>query len=120
MSLAIDLVSACRPPLVVAYAELLGIGRVLVPRDPGLLSALGMLAASPLHSFSQGLMLRVDSPELRREPLGQHPRVLAMLSALRVKADAAMEDMAPAFAIVGVLGVIGFVVWGIGALVGAW
>ena len=36
------------------------------------------------------------------------------------QADAAMEDMAPALAILAVLGVISFVIWGIGKLFGFW
>ena len=46
---------ACR------LAEYLGMHRVLVPVYPGLLSALGMLHAAPLHTFSQTIMKRLLS-----------------------------------------------------------
>ncbi len=43
-------------------AEGLGIPRVLVPRSPGVLSALGMLAADVMKDYSQTVMLRLPDP----------------------------------------------------------
>jgi N-methylhydantoinase A len=51
-------------PLHAAYlAEALGMRRVLVPRFPGVLSALGMLAADVTRDASQALLLPLDAIE---------------------------------------------------------
>ncbi|MBN2083499.1 hydantoinase/oxoprolinase family protein [bacterium] len=70
-------------------AEQLGMPRVVVPRDPGLLSAIGMLAATPLYNFSQAVMRRigaVDGPALANEP-----SVQAALAAVVEKARHALD-----------------------------
>jgi N-methylhydantoinase A len=55
-------------------AEALGILRVLAPRAPGVLSALGMLAADVMKDYSQTVMLRlpevVDDATVRRVAMG--------------------------------------------------
>jgi len=72
-------------------AELLGIRRVMVPRDPGLLSALGMLAAAPLHCFSQAVMLRITAADPIRHALPNHPRIANALAQLQHQADEALS-----------------------------
>ena len=48
---------------VAELVERLGAARALVPPDPGLLSAYGMLAAPPTREVSRTLLLPSDSPE---------------------------------------------------------
>jgi N-methylhydantoinase A len=58
-------------PLHAAYlAEMLGMRRVLVPRFPGVLSALGMLAADVTRDAARSLLLplaAIDPADLRRQ-----------------------------------------------------
>lgn len=56
-------------------AELLGMRRVLVPWQPGLLSALGMLASAPLYTFSQAVLARLEPSEAAGGGLAEHPAV---------------------------------------------
>jgi N-methylhydantoinase A len=49
---------------VAELAERLGAKRALVPPDPGLLSAYGMLAASPTRELSRTLLLSSEDPQL--------------------------------------------------------
>lgn len=44
-----------------ALAEALGIGRILVPRTPGVLSALGLLAADVVHETSRAILQPMDT-----------------------------------------------------------
>ena len=78
-------------------AELLGIRRVLVPRDAGLLSALGMLLSGALYTYSQALMLRLP-PHLLADGLSALAEVAAARARLHAQADAALDadDVAPA------------------------
>jgi len=69
----------------------LGIESVLVPRDPGLLSAMGMLSAAPLYAFSQGLMQRLAAENDQSLDLANLPEVRAALAGLHRRAVAAME-----------------------------
>ncbi len=73
-------------------AEHLGIATVLVPREPGLLSAVGMLRAAPLHTFSQGVMLRVPPEEARKGALLRHYAIRQTLDELQAKADDALRS----------------------------
>jgi len=56
-------------------AELLGMRRVLIPWQPGLLSALGMLASAPLYTFSQAVLARLERSEAAGGGLAAHPAV---------------------------------------------
>jgi len=73
-------------------AELIGIGTVFVPGEPGLLSAVGMLRAAPLHTFSQGVMLRVPPDEARKGALLRHYAIRRTLDELQAKADDALRS----------------------------
>ncbi len=75
---------ACR------LAELLDIPRVLVPPHPGLLSAVGMLHAAPLHTFSQAVMARVGGDDAAAD-LTCIPAVREARAGLIARADEAME-----------------------------
>jgi N-methylhydantoinase A len=66
---------ACR------LAEALGMERVLVPTQPGVLSAVGMLSAAPRHTFSQGVRLTLSPDEAGR--YGDLQQTAALQSALR-------------------------------------
>jgi N-methylhydantoinase A len=56
----------------------LGIGRVLVPSVPGVLSALGMLVAAPAREYSQTLLWQTDASRLfPLDELTQRYRALA-------------------------------------------
>ena len=79
---------ACR------LAELLDIARVLVPRDPGLLSAVGMLFAGPQYDFSQSVMDVVPPDEVDRTELPELPAVRSALAALREQARLALDGEA--------------------------
>ncbi|MEA4856696.1 MAG: hydantoinase/oxoprolinase family protein [Solidesulfovibrio sp.] len=48
----------------VSLARLLGVGTVLVPRHPGLFSALGMLCADVVKDFSETVMLGSDKVDI--------------------------------------------------------
>ena len=48
---------------VAELAESLGARKALVPPDPGLLSAYGMLAAPPNREISRTLLISSDDPE---------------------------------------------------------
>jgi N-methylhydantoinase A len=52
-------------------ADYLGITRVLIPRHPGLLSALGMLHAAPRYDFSQSVLARVETTSREDTPASQ-------------------------------------------------
>lgn len=73
-------------------AEYLGIATVLIPREPGLLSAVGMLRAAPLHTFSQGVMLRVPPEEAGKGALLRHYAIRRTLDKLQAKADEALRS----------------------------
>lgn len=68
---------------VAELAERLGILRALVPPDPGLLSAYGMLAAPPMREVSRTLLLSSDDPDLESR----------MDDALRTLEDRAVQEM---------------------------
>jgi predicted Na+-dependent transporter len=68
---------------VAELAERLGILRALVPPDPGLLSAYGMLAAPPMREVSRTLLLSTDDPDLESR----------MDDALRTLEDRAVQEM---------------------------
>ncbi len=51
---------------VAELADRLGTGRALVPPDPGLLSAYGMLAAAPTREVSKTLLVSSSDPEQER------------------------------------------------------
>ncbi len=73
-----------------ALAEQMGMTRVLVPRRPGLLSAMGMLGAPPRYDFSQAVLSRVTPNGGRyADPLAL-PTVREALAHLREHANAAM------------------------------
>jgi N-methylhydantoinase A len=73
-------------------AELMGIRTVLLPRDPGLLSAVGMLRAAPLHTFSQGVMLRIAPENAAKGELLRHYAVRRTMEELALKAEQALRD----------------------------
>jgi len=75
-----------------SLAAQLGIRRVLVPCDPGLLSALGMLQSAPLYNFSQAVMQRVPSAGSGYTVLAQLPAVAQALHALEQQAHAALDS----------------------------
>jgi N-methylhydantoinase A len=75
-----------------ALAVQLGIRRVLVPRNPGLLSALGMLQSAPLYNFSQAVMQRVPGVDGGNADLAQLPAVAGALDALEQIAHAALDS----------------------------
>lgn len=75
-----------------SLATQLGIRRVLVPRDPGLLSALGMLHSAPLYNFSQAVMQRVPGAGGGHADLAQLPAVAQALDALEQQAHAALDS----------------------------
>jgi N-methylhydantoinase A len=75
-----------------SLATQLGIRRVLVPRDPGLLSALGMLQSAPLYNFSQAVMARVPGAAGDIADLAQLPAVAQALDALTQQAQAALDS----------------------------
>ena len=70
-------------------AEQLGMPRVVVPRDPGLLSATGMLAATPLYNFSQAVMRRISATE--GPALAGDTTVQEVLALLADKAKQALD-----------------------------
>ncbi len=68
----------------------LGIATVLVPRDPGVLSALGMLFADRVKDYSQSIMQpseRLSESQLRRHLRGLEERAISDLAAEGVAAD---------------------------------
>jgi N-methylhydantoinase A len=84
-------------------ADYLGITRVVVPRHPGLLSALGMLHAAPRYDFSQSVLARVETTSRDGAPAANHanaddynlelehiPAVAAALDGLRALGAAAL------------------------------
>jgi len=71
-------------------ADYLGIGEVLVPTEPGLLSALGMLGAAPLHAFSLSVMERAAPDQLHGLPLTQLPGVVEAIAQLRARGEEAL------------------------------
>jgi N-methylhydantoinase A len=79
-------------------ADQLGLETILVPTHPGLLSAWGMLGTAPLHTFSLGLMLRLDQANAQRKGLLAQPDVEQAIARLTAQADQAMarEGVLPA------------------------
>jgi N-methylhydantoinase A len=69
---------------VAELAERLGVVRALVPPDPGLLSAYGMLAAPPTKEVSRTLLLSSRDPDVATR----------MHDAFRVLEERAVEEMA--------------------------
>ncbi|MFA9479481.1 hydantoinase/oxoprolinase family protein [Phycisphaerales bacterium AB-hyl4] len=74
---------ACR------LADAVGITRVLVPQHAGLLSAVGMLGATPTYTFSHALLVTVQPDDANLE---SHPAVQAAFATLKQQADAAMAN----------------------------
>ncbi|MGD2120928.1 MAG: hydantoinase/oxoprolinase family protein [Gemmatimonadota bacterium] len=66
---------------VTELADRLGTGRALVPPDPGLLSAYGMLAASPTREISRTLLVGSGDPD----PEGQLEEAFRSLEAQAVE-----------------------------------
>lgn len=77
---------ACR------LAEVLGMQRVLVPTDPGVLSAVGMLSAAPRHTFSQTLRLHLTPDAQSFDDLVNQPALRTALTELQQRADNAMAE----------------------------
>ncbi|TNE43701.1 MAG: hydantoinase/oxoprolinase family protein [Deltaproteobacteria bacterium] len=76
---------ACR------LAEALEMDQVALPTQPGLLSAVGMLEASPKYFFSQALMVTVEAGENQSYPmLRQHKDIQGCLRSLQEKAQQAL------------------------------
>ncbi len=73
----------------VSLARLLGIGTVVVPDNPGLFSALGMLLADVIKDYSSTVMLASD-----RTDVVELAMLFAALEA-RAKADMAAEGFTP-------------------------
>ncbi len=72
-------------------AEYLGIQRVLVPRHPGLLSALGMLHAAPRYDFSRSVLVRIEPQRGKTGIVLEHLPVIASgLEQLRAQGRAAL------------------------------
>lgn len=76
---------ACR------LAEQLGIDRILVPRDAGLLSAVGMLGAPPMHTFSMAVLASICCVDGRYESPMKQEMVVGVVDALRSRGHAALE-----------------------------
>ncbi|MFP4224268.1 MAG: hydantoinase/oxoprolinase family protein, partial [Phycisphaeraceae bacterium] len=75
---------ACR------LADALGMTRVLVPAQPGLLSAVGMLGAAPRYTFSHALQVTLHPQTARYPDPATQPAVRHALAALREQARAAL------------------------------
>jgi len=75
-----------------ALAEELGIGRVLVPRLPGVLSAIGLLSAPIEHEVSTALPRPVDELDLT-EVRATLDKLDARCSALMAKESVASKDI---------------------------
>ncbi len=75
---------ACR------LAESLGMGRVIVPVHPGLLSAVGMLGAAPRYTFSQTVRAMIEPGRRGEVRVEVVPAVRDALEALKRSADEAM------------------------------
>ena len=69
-----------------SLAEALGMGKVLIPNHPGLLSAVGMLFAHSVHTLSRGIMRRVA-----RAGLGSLPEVRRAFEHMRAEASARLD-----------------------------
>ena len=76
---------ACR------LAEGLGIRRVLLPPNPGLLSAFGMLSSAPLYHFSQSILQRLPL-DATNTVLTQLPSLQQALQSLHAKAECTLND----------------------------
>lgn len=77
---------ACR------LAQMLGMSRVLVPLHGGLLSAVGMLAAPPRYSFSQGVLVTVEHDGQQYNNPTTDRRISDALNRLRVQALNALKQ----------------------------
>ncbi len=76
---------ACR------LAEALDMDQVALPTQPGLLSAVGMLEASPKYLYSQALMVTIEAGENHTYPmLRQHKDIQGCLWSLKEKAQQAL------------------------------
>ena len=73
-------------------AEQLGIRNVLVPGDPGLLSAIGMVGTAPLYTFSQAVMARLSTAEAAGGGLADLPDVAEALAEVVERANRALAD----------------------------
>jgi N-methylhydantoinase A len=73
-------------------AAQIGIGSILVPVNPGLLSALGMLAAGPLYNFSRTTMVRIRPGDAGEVSPDTVPPVFAAFAELERQAAAALQQ----------------------------
>ncbi len=73
-------------------AEALGMTRILVPTDPGVLSAVGMLGAAPRYMFSQAILLQLDPRHGQYDDPSQLPGLRETFAQLRQQADKAMAN----------------------------
>lgn len=75
---------ACR------LAETLDMEQVALPTHPGLLSAVGMLEASPKYFFSQALLLSISADDGTYPHLKQSPQVRDVVQSLMDKAQVSL------------------------------
>ena len=73
-------------------ADYLGITSVLVPRHPGLLSALGMLCAAPRYDFSQSVLVRIETRDRNVQELEHLPAIASVVDDLRQQGISALEQ----------------------------
>ncbi|MBH23840.1 MAG: 5-oxoprolinase [Myxococcales bacterium] len=77
---------ACR------LAALLGMDTVLVPRHPGLLSAVGMLFAPCVHNLSRSLMLTIPAEPDGYPAVDTHPQLAQAAQALEAQGRALLDE----------------------------
>ncbi|QDU34198.1 Acetophenone carboxylase gamma subunit [Poriferisphaera corsica] len=76
-----------------SLADQLGIKTVLLPPHPGLLSAVGMLSAKPIHHFSHTILQTIRTDDHGNYPdLLQHSRITNELTTLITQAHNALES----------------------------